>query len=359
MALGDHATYFRIKNFKGFADLEVENIGWVNLIVGDNNVGKTSLLEALHFHSAENGMDAFRHRLIQILSEVRGVQQTEKLFLDFFINRSVSDPGGIQGMELHMKHRNAGEVVFSLEYDGRSIVRQKALWKDPNASNGSSNQSTGLREIFNSDSNHATGLEMDSINAPAPKVALPYIPVNRGYAPDLVSYYSLHIQQHAQIKRQMLEDLQILIPSLESFEPSQLTQPATLVLFLSDSAGSISLPMMGEGAIKLFRILAEVIVWKGQRLMIDEIDTGFHHSRMRPFWKTLLSAARRHETQIFATTHNLECIQHLLRTLQEDLPEFQEHVRVIRLARVRSGIKAYTYPYAEFESAIENENELR
>src|SRR5438105_13608638 len=36
-----------IKNFRGFRHLQIERLGRVNLIVGKNNVGKSSLLEAL------------------------------------------------------------------------------------------------------------------------------------------------------------------------------------------------------------------------------------------------------------------------------------------------------------------------
>ena len=42
-----HLTYFKVENFKKFDSLEVKDIGQFNLIVGDNNVGKTCLLEAL------------------------------------------------------------------------------------------------------------------------------------------------------------------------------------------------------------------------------------------------------------------------------------------------------------------------
>jgi len=38
---------FNVKNFKRFKFFEVKDIGQFNLIVGDNNVGKTSFLEAL------------------------------------------------------------------------------------------------------------------------------------------------------------------------------------------------------------------------------------------------------------------------------------------------------------------------
>src|SRR5437763_16554215 len=39
-----------IRNFRGFRHLQIERLGRVNLIVGKNNVGKTSLLEALQLY---------------------------------------------------------------------------------------------------------------------------------------------------------------------------------------------------------------------------------------------------------------------------------------------------------------------
>ena len=36
-----------IKGFRGFVDFNVEGLGQVNLIIGRNNAGKTSTLEAI------------------------------------------------------------------------------------------------------------------------------------------------------------------------------------------------------------------------------------------------------------------------------------------------------------------------
>jgi AAA15 family ATPase/GTPase len=43
-------TSFEAKNFRGFEDLAISELGRVNLIAGVNNIGKTALLEALFIH---------------------------------------------------------------------------------------------------------------------------------------------------------------------------------------------------------------------------------------------------------------------------------------------------------------------
>ena len=41
---------FSVRNFRCLRELDIEPLARVNLIVGENNVGKTALLEALYLH---------------------------------------------------------------------------------------------------------------------------------------------------------------------------------------------------------------------------------------------------------------------------------------------------------------------
>ena len=43
---------FHVKNFRCFKDLQINDLGRVNLIAGKNNTGKTALMEAMYFHSS-------------------------------------------------------------------------------------------------------------------------------------------------------------------------------------------------------------------------------------------------------------------------------------------------------------------
>ena len=43
---------FRVNGFRGLDDVAVENLSLFNLIIGPNNSGKTSFLEALQLYAA-------------------------------------------------------------------------------------------------------------------------------------------------------------------------------------------------------------------------------------------------------------------------------------------------------------------
>lgn len=42
-----YLTYLKIHHFKSIEDLELKDLSHINIIVGANNSGKTSLLEAM------------------------------------------------------------------------------------------------------------------------------------------------------------------------------------------------------------------------------------------------------------------------------------------------------------------------
>ena len=66
----EHINFFKVENFKGLESLEFKGIKQFNLILGDNNVGKTSVLEALTFNSLPN---ALLNSLFSIFYDKSGV----------------------------------------------------------------------------------------------------------------------------------------------------------------------------------------------------------------------------------------------------------------------------------------------
>lgn len=56
--MAKHLTEFNIHQFRGIKELKLENLNDINIITGDNNVGKTSILETINFL---NGVDNLRN----------------------------------------------------------------------------------------------------------------------------------------------------------------------------------------------------------------------------------------------------------------------------------------------------------
>src|SRR5712691_3450606 len=60
-----------IRNFRAFEHLQIERLGRVNLIVGKNNVGKTSLLEAIQLYASRASTPTFIWEIMRARREVK------------------------------------------------------------------------------------------------------------------------------------------------------------------------------------------------------------------------------------------------------------------------------------------------
>ena len=97
------------------------------------------------------------------------------------------------------------------------------------------------------------------------------------------------------------------------------------------------------------------------KILIDEIDAGIHHSRFKDFWKIILKVAQKEKIQLFATTHNIECVKYFKEILQQnDFSTYRSQSRVITLEKLPSNtIETFTRKFEEFEYELDNDFEIR
>ena len=66
-----HIKNFRIDSFRGIKDLRLDNLKEINIITGDNNSGKTSVLEIINHLNAIDSVKNIAY------STTRGIRQTQ------------------------------------------------------------------------------------------------------------------------------------------------------------------------------------------------------------------------------------------------------------------------------------------
>lgn len=115
--MSNHITEIEVKNFKKFDHLSVENIGQFNLITGDNNVGKTTLLESLLIdenvdYCIENLHRILCNRLVHI--HPKNIHSNNPVFpsdnyFDYLKNKNT-----INDIEFNWKNKNS--VSFNYKF---------------------------------------------------------------------------------------------------------------------------------------------------------------------------------------------------------------------------------------------------
>lgn len=334
-----------IKNFRRLKQVKVSNLGFFNLIVGDNNVGKTTFLEALLFttdkqdylkrlayaHIERVNLHPQHEQSSYSNSNVFYYRLNEEFVYDF---QNCNDRDN--NIEFTIKNgRNEWSFQITMNHETKTISNNN------NQLYFSKNDFSVLDRLLYNDG-----------------VKQPYMPYGKGFGEDLAYIYDTEIRAHRRSGREkdFLNNMKLFIPEI-----SQIYTGPDGSIDIRDNNFPEDVPLYqyGEGANKLFRILILLTLHKGKRLLIDEIDAGIHYSKFKLFWKIILKVAFRDKTQIFATTHNEECIQYFYEVLEELEEEYKEVSRIVQMKMVNDKVKIRSFGYETFRDAMEDGIELR
>jgi hypothetical protein len=116
------------------------------------------------------------------------------------------------------------------------------------------------------------------------------------------------------------------------------------------------LPLMGDGMTRLASYVLRIGNAPGGVVLLDEIENGIHHTVLKSVWKAIGEVAEKFDTQVFATTHSLECIREAHNAFSDEKPDF---FKIHRLERIDNEIKATTYDKETIAAAFDMGLEVR
>lgn len=287
-----------IVKYKGFKNLKLNNLSQINIISGENNIGKTALLEAL-FLSEDISWGASKLCALQsfsFLAESRDTTEHRiKKYLrniDFSIEIETDDNCKGDDLSMSIKHKSVfhlNEIEekkikedFNQDYQEFLIgYREKKLYIEPITNVSLENKY--IRNIY--------------INSSKP--------MNKS----LVTLYS-KIQSKG-IQHKFLSYLKLLDKDIEWIEPQLLDDEMLLRINLNNPERSLVSSELGEGTNRYIEILATLLSNRGGTVFIDEVENGIHYTKLYDIWKAIIEIVEKEEIQLFVTTHNLESIQAL------------------------------------------------
>lgn len=307
----------QIRNFRGFNALKIDQLSGINLIVGKNNSGKTSLLEAIFLLSGGgNAQVAINDNVIRGL-EPGVVSTSEHFWKQLFSNL---DTGWY--IEIEADHTSHGQLTleislkqqpnteFSLDrtngtsitnlFDDRSLVFQYT-----NPSRQSVKSHIRMKE---------QGFEVNqpAINPPFHAIMLSSRIGN--IQEDTIRLGILRRQKQGDL---ILKALQVIEPKLQSIEDNS---SSGIPLIWGDIGLSelVPLSVMGAGMTQIARLVLAIASVPDGVVLVDEVEIGIHHSVLPDVWRVIEEAAKQFRTQIFATTHSFECIEAAHQALGSD-----------------------------------------
>jgi len=318
----NHITEINLENFKCFDKFEIKNVGQFNLIVGDNNVGKTSLLEALLF---DGDINSFSNNLFKLYISKGYSFELERLNTK---NSGLEEKYISYGFWKYIKNDIGKEALISYNQLNilNDVYKNNFIYlKDTNNINDTINytyNNFGDKTFRVSDINFQKNYEIDN-----------FISLNVNYSNYFFEQYNELISPKQSLIDLFNEHLKTIIPDLKSFHYRKINNQDILSIGRINYEDTIPLFGFGDGAIRLVRIILGMMNNNSSRLMIDEVDTGIHYSRLKDYLKKIVLLSIQNKKQLFLTTHSEECQRYFLEIFNEDedLKNLQEKVRHIMM----------------------------
>ena len=316
-----HITDLTIRNFRGFEDLQLSDLQSVNLIVGENNSGKTSLLEAI---GAVLQPDKFQQ--IPAMFRAHENHAGERFYRWTIRDAPEAGDGSIKatGPELD------NQIVFYRMH---------------------SNDRRDLKHIHNSDA-------LQGYTSKSSK-GIPFcsIPVHQIGPDSLVKSFgdAVRPREGEEVMHEVLRSVDSRVRRIR-VDPTPTGNIISVDVGLSES---IPLSQAGQGMLRLVTILSYLLGNKPRVCIIDEIENGIHYTALPRMWRGLAKISELLGIQIFATTHSKECLEAAHRVFFDEDQACKRDFAVIQLMRVESQVSARVLDEDRVNDALEIDLELR
>lgn len=350
-----------IDNFRGIKHLALDGIKQINLFVGKNNCGKSSILDAVFLLSGFSN-PLLNHRINQFRDYNKF--EEEDLLLNFY-NMIPENHIHIHGSMLDGSYRDL--KITPIVSESQYVISKDSI-SSQSLSNTEANVSTGLTMNFSytkangeikkdSSAIVITNQQTDNIKIRASKdykETLPGVYINSKFAYSIAAEYLMDIVKEKQ-DHLIVEILREIDPKIKSI--SILKSGVNVDIGLSRL---VPINMLGDGIRKMLAIITALYGCKGGVIFIDEIDNGLHFSSLSSLWKAIIKTSELLKVQVFATTHNIESLESLNKVLFSDCVEARDKIMCYSLRhRDTDVLNAYEYPYEKFNYVINQEIEIR
>ncbi len=355
---------FTVRNFRGLRDLTVESLERVNLIVGQNNVGKTALLEAIWLHSAPNNP-----RLPISINSFRGLRglDLQEPFHDLFwkFDSDIAIELRERVLKIRLGELDIAELPLEQPGETSQLSEQptSTVWPPRNRivfdyidETGQAFTSLGWTQV-------GWTTETDIVRERVPlqlrtkraeigrQLTSVFIAARQRVDPreDADRFGELEIKGKHKLVESVMRHVE---PRLKRLTVIPRKSLPILYAEVDNYERLIPLPLLGDGMARLSSLALAIASAEDGVVLVDEIENGLHHTVMKKVWSSVAQFAREFNVQLFATTHSHECVKAAHQAFSEaELYDFRLH----RLDQVKDTdmVRAVTYDQDTLQAALE------
>ncbi len=341
-----------IKNFRGYEDLKIDSLSYINFFAGANNVGKTTLLESV-FMLVGMSNPAISWRINALRSPANS-PFIDLRFLFHNVNKNVTP-------ELSATFSDGEERMMKLSVGTSFAQSDISDAKSTEYASGWNQLYADIKRRTSNTKSEISGRTVLTVN-PEGKIEGKGID---GYVEFLNALFVS--SSDSSVSESFSEAVKLRKKDYLISQAKLFDSRINTIELLSDGLyvgfdgvdQMLPLSMNGIGLSKYLSIVCAAACGSYNVLLIDEIEDGLHYSAYKTLLEALYLFAKNNGLQFFITTHSIETLKYLA-DLVNGNTGLKDMTSVYSLCRTKSnGIKVYAYMGGDLADAVEHQIELR
>lgn len=345
----------KINNLRGITGLEIDNFGRINLFVGQNSCGKTTILEAIFMLTgATNPEVTFKINSIRGLG-VFSREMWESFFHNYDDNHLITIKGNF--------HEDDKTLIIRCKKTNQ--VSKPLLPEEIREINKNGTSQPNLVTI---------GLDLEYISSsePSKKIKTTIFESDKGIIPEGIKpsyaegFFLGPYSQASELKsrfdviqnnKQLLDEVILLLKQIDpNISDLRLNRAGMLIANIGiDSL--VPVHLLGGGMMKFIDVAFAMLNYRNGIILIDEIENGLHHSAQEKLWDAIFNWSEKLNVQVFATTHSNECIRAFCKSI--DMSLFSSEAKLFRIERKDEKFRAVEYTQELLSESLESKWEIR
>lgn len=337
-----HLNEFNIEHFRGINHLELKDLNDINIITGDNNSGKTSVLENINFLSGVNNLRNLIYNTRNAINRIQpsgisGLSEYDKISFLFPADKDFTDTINYSFIINHSKYNVTIKKEETIETLSKSEIDALQSRTATNAHDDLFNE-----ELSDVRKMHLTFKINDQINETdfyefsrtyfSNEASLSFIDTTyiSPFKHTENSILLSKILNDPSLYEEMLDILKAFdkgILSLNMDTLSEHSHAKSFTILSKEHNRAIPLMYYGDGMKKAILLMSSVITSKNGILLLDEFETAIHTSAMDGIFKWILDTCLKLNVQVFLTSHSKEAIEKVLKCS----PDLQNRINLYTL----------------------------
>lgn len=357
-----------IKSFRGIRLLQLDNLAQINILTGDNNCGKTSVLEVLESFSQPDDFRIWRSLIRKDMREpVRGGLSYYEGIYDLFDVNSVA-----KKIEYTIEMESIVTKVLVLAKEMEEELTEEEYNNLTGVYISQDDKENELDENTQLVSKLEIEIQIDgkkvgggSVYEGQRRFVRSMLERQEEYSHNVVyispvrhaegSLFLNQVLDNPELYEEMLTILKEYDENIISInydnEDNRVLGRGVYKILSKSHQKALPLNVYGDGMKKAVLLMSAVIRAKNGILLLDEFETAIHTSAMNKTFKWILEACKKLNVQVFLTSHSKEAIDKVLKCS----PDIIDDIAIYTMYKDDEGVSVRRL---KAEKAIEVQDEM-